>query len=44
MINFKKEIANSIAKATNSEVVQTVGNKITIFRARKKNSKIELPK
>ena len=38
------DVANSIAKATNSEVVQTVGNKITIFRARKKNSKIELPK
>lgn len=37
-------IADSLAESTNSEVVQTVGNKVTLFRARKKNSKINLPK
>ena len=36
-----KELANEIADSTNSEVVQTVGNKITLFRQKKKNSKIE---
>lgn len=39
-----KELAEEIAQGTNSTVVQTVGNKITLFRQRKKNSKIELPK
>ena len=39
-----KELAEEIAKGTNSVVVQTVGNKITLFRQKKKNSKIELPK
>ena len=39
-----KELAEEIALGTNSTVVQTVGNKITLFRQRKKNSKIELPK
>lgn len=38
-----KELAEEIARGTNSIVVQTVGNKITLFRQRKKNSKIELP-
>ena len=38
-----KELAEEIALGTNSTVVQTVGNKITLFRQRKKNSKIELP-
>lgn len=38
-----KELAEEIANGTNSVVVQTVGNKITLFRQRKKNSKIELP-
>ena len=38
-----KELAEEIALGTNSAVVQTVGSKITLFRQRKKNSKIELP-
>lgn len=38
------EIANSLAENTNSELVQIVGNKITLFRAKKKDSKINLPK
>ena len=39
-----KELAEEIAIGTNSTVVQTVGNKITLFRQKKKNSKITLPK
>lgn len=39
-----KELANEIADSTNSEVVQTVGNKITLFGQKKKNSKIEFPR
>ena len=39
-----QEIANTLSKATNSVLVQTVGNKITLYRARKRNSKIQLPK
>ena len=39
-----KELAEEIAQGTNSVVVQTVGNKITLFRQKKKNSKIEFPK
>ncbi len=38
------EIANLLAQKTNSDLVQIVGNKITLFRKKKKNSKIELPK
>lgn len=38
-----KEAANELASSTNSEVVQVVGSKITLFRKRKKDSKIELP-
>ena len=38
------EVAEEIASSTNSELIQTMGNKITLFRARKKNSKINLPK
>lgn len=37
-------LGNEIANSTNSILVQTVGNKITLYRARKKNSKIVLPK
>ena len=33
--------ALEIAKGTNSVVVQTVGSKITLFRQREKDSKIE---
>lgn len=39
-----KELAEEIASNTNSIVVQTVGNKITLFRQKKKNSKIEFLK
>ena len=38
-----KPLAEEIAQATNSECVQTIGNKITLYRARKKDSKIVLP-
>lgn len=38
-----KELANELAEGTNSLVVQTVGNKITLFRQKKKNSKIDFP-
>ena len=38
------EVANSLASSTKSEIVQTMGSKITLYRARKKNSKIVLPK
>lgn len=36
-----KELSEEIAKGTNSVVVQTVGSKITLFRQREKDSKIE---
>lgn len=39
-----KLLGNEIANLTNSILVQTVGNKITLYRARKKDSKIILPK
>ena len=39
-----KSLGNEIADSTNSTLVQTVGNKITLYRARKKDSKIILPK
>ena len=39
-----KDLGNEIAEATNSTLVQVVGNKITLFRQRKKDSKIEFPK
>ncbi len=38
-----KTLGNEIAEATNSILVQTVGNKITLYRARKKDPKIVLP-
>ena len=38
------EIANLLAQKTNSDLVQIVGNKITLFRQKKKDSKINLPK
>ena len=38
-----RSLAESLAAATNSDVVQVIGNKITLYRARKKNSKIILP-
>lgn len=36
-------IANALASSTDSFLVQIVGNKVTLYRARKKNSKIVLP-
>lgn len=39
----KRVLAEEIAAATNSILVQVLGNKITLYRARKKNSKIVLP-
>lgn len=38
-----KVLGNEIAESTNSTVVQVVGNKITLYRPRKKDSKIVLP-
>lgn len=38
------EVANILANSTRSEIVQTMGSKITLYRAREKNSKIILPK
>lgn len=38
-----KSLGADIAKATDSVCVQTVGNKITLYRARKKDPKIVLP-
>ena len=37
------ELGILLADKTNSELIQTVGNKITLFRQRKKDSKIVLP-
>ena len=37
-------LAEELASSTHSDVVQVIGNKITLYRAREKNSKIILPK
>ena len=39
-----KNLGIEIAEKTNSILVQVVGNKITLFRQRKKDSKIVFPK
>lgn len=39
-----RALAEELASSTNSDVVQVIGNKITLYRAREKNSKIILPK
>lgn len=39
----KRILADELASSTNSVLVQVLGNKITLYRARKKNSKIVLP-
>lgn len=39
----KRILAEELASSTNSILVQIVGNKITLYRARKKNSKIVIP-
>ena len=40
----KKDIAEEIALRTDSILVQILGNKITLYKARKKDPKIILPK
>lgn len=37
-------LAQDLAMKTNSVLVQLMGNKVTLYRARKKDPKIELPK
>ena len=39
-----KELAEELAIGSNSVVVQTIGNKVTLFRQKKENSKYTLPK
>lgn len=39
----KHSIANEIASKTNSDVVQIIGNKITLYKRSEKTPKIELP-
>lgn len=39
----KRVLAEEIASSTNSFLVQVLGNKITLYRAKKKDSKIQLP-
>lgn len=39
-----KVLANEIAEKTNSTVIQTIGNKITLFRQKEKNSRYDLTK
>ena len=41
--NDKHSIANEIASKTNSDVVQIIGNKITLYRRSFEKPKIELP-
>ena len=38
-----RDFGEEIAESTNSTLVQVVGNRITLFRQRKKDSKIVLP-
>ncbi|MCI7767376.1 MAG: ribosome assembly RNA-binding protein YhbY [Oscillospiraceae bacterium] len=38
------EAASEIAEATRSEVVQTIGNKLVLFKRNPQEPKIELPK
>lgn len=39
-----KNLGIEISNFTNSTLVQTIGNKITLFKQKEKNSKYELPK
>lgn len=41
---ISKNLANEISEKTNSILIQTIGNKITLFKQKAKNSKYELPK
>ena len=36
--DYARDLANEIAEKTNSDVVQVIGNKITLFRKRKEKS------
>lgn len=38
-----KDAANEVAKLTNSEFVQSIGNKFVLYRESKDKKKIELP-
>ncbi|NLY67614.1 MAG: ribosome assembly RNA-binding protein YhbY [Tissierellia bacterium] len=38
-----KEVASEVAKKTNAEFVQSIGNKFVLYRESKKNKKIILP-
>lgn len=38
-----KDAANEVAKLTNSEFVQSIGNKFILYRESKDNKRIELP-
>ncbi len=40
--DYARDLANEIAEETNSEVIQVIGNKITLFRQRKEKSKFEM--
>lgn len=42
--NSVKEMAEDVSLQTNAVLVQIIGNKITLYRPRKENSKIVLPK
>ncbi len=39
-----KEIAQTIAERTHSQVIQVIGKKIVLYKPNKDNPKIELPK
>lgn len=39
-----KQAANEVAKLTNSEFVQAIGNKFVLYRKSKEKPKIEIPK
>ncbi|WVK71386.1 ribosome assembly RNA-binding protein YhbY [Roseburia sp. 499] len=39
-----KEIAQTLAERTNSQVVQVIGKKIVLYRPAKKDAKIQLPR
>lgn len=39
-----KDVANTIAEGTNSEVVQVIGNKFVLYKKNEKEPKITLPK
>lgn len=38
-----KSLAEEIAEKTNSILIQTIGNKITLFRQKEKDSRYQLP-